>query len=208
MLGDAMARALQADGFALDRAAHADTADTALRTQPYDLVLLDLGLPGGDGLVLLRGLRARGDATPVLIVTARDALAARVAGLDAGADDYLVKPFELEELAARIRAVLRRHAGRGAPRLQAGPVSLDPATREVSVRGEPVALSAREYALLRALMDRPGAVLSRAQLEEKLYGWNAAVGSNTVDVHLHALRRKLPLLRCAAEPWPGLGARA
>lgn len=191
MLGDAMARGLRADGFALDRAADAGTADTALRTQAYDLVLLDLGLPGGDGLVLLRGLRARGDATPVLIVTARDALAARVAGLDAGADDYLVKPFELEELAARIRAVLRRHAGRGAPRLQAGPVTLDPATHAVTVRGEPVALSAREFALLRALMDRPGAVLSRAQLEEKLYGWNEGVGSNAVEVHLHALRRKL-----------------
>ena len=191
MLGDAMARGLRADGFALDRAVDAGTAGTALRTQAYDLVLLDLGLPGGDGLALLRALRARGDATPVLIVTARDALASRVAGLDAGADDYLVKPFELEELAARIRAVLRRHAGRGAPRLQAGPVTLDPATHEVSVRGEPVALSAREFALLRALMDRPGAVLSRAQLEEKLYGWNEGVGSNAVEVHLHALRRKL-----------------
>ncbi|MFN7642757.1 MAG: response regulator [Burkholderiales bacterium] len=191
MLGDAMARGLRADGFALDRAADADIAGTALRTQAYDLVLLDLGLPGGDGLALLRGLRARGDATPVLIATARDALAARVAGLDAGADDYLVKPFELEELAARIRAVLRRHAGRGAPRLQAGPVTLDPATHAVTVRGEPVALSAREFALLRALMDRPGAVLSRAQLEEKLYGWNEGVGSNAVEVHLHALRRKL-----------------
>jgi two-component system response regulator QseB len=191
MLGDAMARGLRADGFALDRAVDAGTAGTALRTQAYDLVLLDLGLPGGDGLALLRALRARGDATPVLIVTARDAIASRVAGLDAGADDYLVKPFELEELAARIRAVLRRHAGRGAPRLQAGPVTLDPATHEVSVRGEPVALSAREFALLRALMDRPGAVLSRAQLEEKLYGWNEGVGSNAVEVHLHALRRKL-----------------
>jgi two-component system response regulator QseB len=191
MLGDAMARGLRADGFALDRAVDAGTAGTALRTQAYDLVLLDLGLPGGDGLALLRALRARGDATPVLIVTARDALASRVAGLDAGADDYLVKPFELEELAARIRAVLRRHAGRGAPRLQSGPVTLDPATHEVSVRGEPVALSAREFALLRALMDRPGAVLSRAQLEEKLYGWNEGVGSNAVEVHLHALRRKL-----------------
>ncbi len=191
MLGDAMACGLRVDGFALDRAVDAGTAGTALRTQAYDLVLLDLGLPGGDGLALLRALRARGDATPVLIVTARDALASRVAGLDAGADDYLVKPFELEELAARIRAVLRRHAGRGAPRLQAGSVTLDPATHEVTVRGEPVALSAREFTLLRALMDRPGAVLSRAQLEEKLYGWNEGVGSNAVEVHLHALRRKL-----------------
>ncbi|MEI7447525.1 MAG: response regulator [Burkholderiales bacterium] len=191
MLGDAMAAGLRADGFAVDRAGDAPTADTALRTQPYDLVLLDLGLPGGDGLGVLRALRARGDDVPVLVATARDALASRVAGLDAGADDYLVKPFEPEELAARIRALLRRRAGRGSPLLRAGELTLDPATREVRLRGEPVALSAREYALLRALMDRPGAVLSRAQLEEKLYGWNDAPGSNAVEVHLHALRRKL-----------------
>jgi two-component system response regulator QseB len=191
MIADAIVRGLRADGFAIDHATTVDQADTALRTQSYDLALLDLGLPGGDGLALLRALRARGDALPVVVVTARDALPARVAGLDAGADDYLVKPFELEELGARIRAVLRRRAGRGEPTLQAGPVRLDPATRRVEVRGEPVSLSAREYALLRALMDRPGAVLSRAQLEERLYGWNEPVGSNAVEVHLHALRRKL-----------------
>ncbi|MCZ8098315.1 MAG: winged helix-turn-helix domain-containing protein, partial [Burkholderiales bacterium] len=123
--------------------------------------------------------------------TARDAVAARIAGLDAGADDYVVKPFEIEELGARIRAVLRRRAGRSEPLLRAGAVCLDPATHRVTVDGAPVALSAREYALLRALMDRPGAVLSRAQLEEKLYGWNEPIGSNAVEVHLHALRRKL-----------------
>jgi len=191
MIGEALVRGLRGDGFALDWAHDADQADTALRTQPYDLALLDLGLPRGDGLSLLRALRARGDAMPVLIVTARDAVADRIAGLDAGADDYLVKPFDLDELAARIRAVLRRRAGRGTPLLQAGPVSLDPATHRVTVRGEPVTLSAREFALLRALLDRPGAVLSRAQLEERLYGWDDAVGSNAVEVHLHALRRKL-----------------
>jgi two-component system response regulator QseB len=191
MIGDALERGLRADGFALDRVPDAEQADTALRVQAYDLVLLDLGLPRGDGLSLLRALRGRGDALPVLIVTARDAVADRVAGLDAGADDYLVKPFDLDELGARIRAVMRRRAGRGSPLLQAGPVSLDPATHRVTVRGEPVALSAREFALLRALLDRPGAVLSRAQLEERLYGWSDAVGSNAVEVHLHALRRKL-----------------
>jgi two-component system response regulator QseB len=191
MIGEALERGLRADGFALDRVTDAEQADTALRTQAYDLVLLDLGLPRGDGLSLLRALRGRGDGLPVLIVTARDAVADRVAGLDAGADDYLVKPFDLDELGARIRAVMRRRAGRGTPLLRAGPVSLDPATHRVTVRGEPVALSAREFALLRALLDRPGAVLSRAQLEEKLYGWNDAVESNAVEVHLHALRRKL-----------------
>jgi two-component system response regulator QseB len=191
MIAQALERGLRAEGFAVDHARDAREADTALRTQPYDLALLDLGLPGGDGLSLLRALRARGDALPVLIVTARDALASRVAGLDAGADDYVVKPFELDELTARIRAVLRRRAGRSAPVLVAGPVTLDPAARRVTVHDAPVALSAREYALLHALMDRPGAVLSRAQLEEKLYGWNEPVGSNAVEVHLHSLRRKL-----------------
>lgn len=191
MIGDAVERGLRGDGYAVDRAREAGEADTALRAQPRDLVLLDLALPGGDGLALLRAMRARGDATPVVVVTARDAVAARIAGLDAGADDYVVKPFEMEELGARIRAVLRRHAGRGEPLLRAGAVCLDPATHRVTFDGAPVALSAREYALLRALMDRPGAVLSRAQLEEKLYGWNEPIGSNAVEVHLHALRRKL-----------------
>jgi two-component system response regulator QseB len=191
MIGAALERGLRADGFAVDRATDAEQGDTALRTQPYDLALLDLGLPRGDGLALLRGLRARGDALPVLLVTARDAVADRIAGLDAGADDYVVKPFDLDELTARIRAVLRRRAGRAEPLLRAGRVALDPAARRVTVDDAPVALSAREYALLRALIDRPGAVLSRAQLEEKLYGWNEPVGSNAVEVHLHALRRKL-----------------
>lgn len=143
MIGEAIVRGLRGEGFALDWARDADEADTALRTQPYDFALFDLGLPRGDGLGLLRALRARGDALPVLIVTARDAVADRVAGLDGGADDSLVKPFELDELSARIRAVLRRHAGRGAPLLQAGVVTLDPASHRVTVRGEPAALSAR-----------------------------------------------------------------
>jgi two-component system response regulator QseB len=158
----------------------------------HDLVLLDLGLPRKEGLDVLRGMRRKGDARPVLIVTARDAVADRVAGLDAGADDYVLKPFELTELAARIRALLRRHSGRAAPIVALGDIALDPATHEVRVRDVPVALSGREFALLEALLARPGAVLSRAQLEEKLYGWNEEVGSNAVEVHLHALRRKLP----------------
>ena len=153
--------------------------------------MLDLGLPRKEGLDVLRAMRARGDTRPVLILTARDAVADRVAGLDAGADDYVVKPFELTELAARIRALLRRRAGRAKPVIAYGVIELDPATREMRVRGKPVALSAREFALLEALLARPGAILSRAQLEEKLYGWNEEVGSNAVEVHLHALRRKL-----------------
>jgi two-component system response regulator QseB len=156
----------------------------------YELVLLDLGLPKKDGLAVLRNLRARGERVPVLVLTARDSVSDRVTGLDAGADDYLVKPFSLEELAARIRALLRRDAGRAEPLVRVGAVTLNPATREVALDGKPVALSAREYALLEALAARPGAVLSRAQLEEKLYGWGQEVESNTVEVYIHSLRRK------------------
>jgi len=166
-------------------------AELALQEQVHDLLLLDLGLPRKQGLEVLSAMRRQGDARPVLILTARDAVADRVAGLDAGADDYLVKPFALDELAARIRALLRRRSGRADPVFSYGGIELKPATREVRVRGDPVTLSAREFALLEALMTRPGAVLSRAQLEEKLYGWNDEVESNAVDVHLHGLRRKL-----------------
>jgi two-component system response regulator QseB len=148
-------------------------------------------LPRREGLDVLRAMRGRGDARPVLIVTARDTVADRVAGLDAGADDYVVKPFELTELAARIRALLRRSAGRTQRVLAHGDIELDPVTHETRVRGEPVALSAREFALLEALLARPGAILSRAQLEDRLYGWGEEVESNAVEVHIHALRRKL-----------------
>ncbi len=157
----------------------------------HDLLVLDLGLPRKEGLDVLRAMRARGDARPVLIVTARDAVADRVAGLDAGADDYLVKPFELTELAARIRALLRRAAGRAARVIAYGNIELDPVTHETRVGGLPVMLSAREFALLEALLARPGAILSRTQLEERLYGWGEEIESNAVEVHIHALRRKL-----------------
>jgi len=142
-------------------------------------------------MAVLQGLRARGDATPVLIVTARDAVAQRIAGLNAGADDYVLKPFDLDELIARIRALMRRHAGGGSPVLQCGALTLDPVRKEVALNGEPVHLSAREFALLETLMQRPGAVLSREQLEESIYGWSEEVGSNAIEVHLHNLRRKL-----------------
>jgi two-component system response regulator QseB len=192
MIGEAVRRGLRQDGFAVDWVQDGRAVELALSENVHDLLLLDLGLPRKEGLEVLRGMRKRGDARPVLIVTARDAVADRVAGLDAGADDYVLKPFELTELAARIRALLRRRSGRAVPIVECGDIALDPATHEVRVRGVPVALSAREFALLEALLARPGAVLSRAQLEQKLYGWNEEVDSNAVEVHLHSLRRKLP----------------
>ena len=191
MIGASIQRGLKLDGFAVDWVQDGRAAELALSENVHDLVVLDLGLPRLAGLDVLRAMRRRRDARPVLIVTARDAVADRVAGLDAGADDYVVKPFELTELAARIRALLRRSAGRAEPVVSYGEIELFPVTREVRVRGEPVALSPREFAVLEALLTRPGAVLSRAQLEEKLYGWNEEVESNAVEVHIHALRRKL-----------------
>jgi two-component system OmpR family response regulator/two-component system response regulator QseB len=199
MIGDSLQRALRLEGYAVDWVRDAAAADGTLASERFDLVLLDLGLPPGagpgavhgDGLSVLRALRARRDATPVIVLTARDARGDRVAGLDAGADDYLVKPFELDELNARIRAVLRRHAGRAEPLLTAGEVTLDPATRRVTRGGVPVALSAREFAVVEALMAKPGAVLSRAQLEDRLYGWGEEIESNAVSVYIHQLRKKL-----------------
>ncbi|HTP47283.1 MAG TPA: response regulator transcription factor [Casimicrobiaceae bacterium] len=191
MIGASVRQGLGQDGFTVDWVADGRDAELALAEGVHDALLLDLGLPKRAGLEVLAAMRRRGDARPVLILTARDALADRVAGLDAGADDYMVKPFELDELAARLRALLRRSAGRAAPVLRYADIELDPAAHEVRRGGEPVSLSGREFALLEALLMRPGAILSRAQLEEKLYGWEDAVESNAVEVHLHALRRKL-----------------
>jgi two-component system response regulator QseB len=191
MIGASVRRGLGQDGFTVDWVSDGRAVELALADRVHDALVLDLGLPKRTGLEVLQAMRRRGDARPVLILTARDAVADRVAGLDAGADDYMVKPFELGELAARLRALLRRSAGRAAPVLVHGELTLDPATREARRNGEPVALSAREFALLEALLARPGAILSRAQLEEKLYGWSESVESNAVEVHIHALRRKL-----------------
>jgi two-component system, OmpR family, response regulator QseB len=191
MIGESVQRGLKQDGFAVDWVADGRAAELALADRVHDLLVLDLGLPRKEGLAVLRSMRQRGDLRPVLIVTARDAVTDRVAGLDAGADDYLVKPFELTELAARIRALLRRSAGRAEPVVAYGDIELFPVTREVRLRGVPVSLSPREFAVLEALLTRPGAILSRAQLEEKLYGWHEEVDSNAVEVHIHALRRKL-----------------
>jgi two-component system OmpR family response regulator/two-component system response regulator QseB len=198
MIGAGLRDALKLDGYAVDWVRDAAAAHVTLSSERFDLVLLDLGLPPGpagtpvrDGLDVLRGVRARGDATPVIVLTARDGVGDRVAGLDAGADDYLVKPFELDELNARIRAVLRRHSGRAQTVLRHAGVTLDPATRQVTRDGQPVLLSAREFAVLEALMVRPGALLSRAQLEDRLYGWGEEIESNAVSVYIHQLRRKL-----------------
>jgi len=191
MVGEAVRKGLRQDGFAIDWVQDGAAASLALRQEDYALVLLDLGLPQKNGLAVLQELRAAGNKVPVLIATARDAVADRVAGLDAGADDYLIKPYDLEELSARMRALLRRQAGRADSLIEVRDVSLNPATREVLLQGRPVTLSAREFTLLQAFLDRPGVVLSRAQLEEKLYGWDDSVDSNAIEVHIHALRKKL-----------------
>lgn len=191
MIGEAVLDLLRAEHYAVDWVKDGDMADTALRTQTYDLVLLDLGLPRRDGLAVLRDLRTRKERIPVLIATARDSIQQRIEGLDAGADDYVLKPYDLDELLARIRALIRRAAGRAEPIYEHKGVSINPATREVAVRGEPVVLSAREWAVLEPLLARPGLVLSRTQLEEKLYGWKDEISSNAVEVYIHGLRRKL-----------------
>ena len=191
MIGEAVADLLRAEHYAVDWARDGDAADTALRTQPYDLVLLDLGLPRRDGITVLRDMRARKNRTPVLVATARDAVAQRIEGLDAGADDYVLKPYDLDELLARIRALQRGATGRAEPVYEHKGVCINPATREATVNGVPVVLSAREWAVLEPLIARPGMVLSRQQLEDKLYGWGDEVSSNAVEVYIHGLRKKL-----------------
>ncbi len=191
MIGEAVLQVLRGQHYAVDWVRDGAMADEALKSEHYDLLLLDLGLPKRNGLEVLRSLRQRRETVPVLIATARDGVADRIAGLDAGADDYVVKPYDIDELLARIRALLRRSAGRGEPAFEHRGVSLNPATREASVDGQPVSLSAREWAVLEPLLARPGAVLSRAQLEEKLYGWKDDVSSNAVEVYIHGVRKKL-----------------
>jgi two-component system, OmpR family, response regulator QseB len=191
MIGEAIRAGLKREGFAVDWVHDAAVAAQALGTDPFELMLLDLGLPGSDGLQLLKTLRSRGESLPVLIITARDAISDRVQGLDAGADDYLTKPFDLDELAARIRALLRRRSGRATAVIEHLGVVLDPASHRVTHRGVEIALSPREFALLQLLLERPGAILSRGQIEERLYGWGEELESNAVEVHIHGLRRKL-----------------
>lgn len=192
MIGASVQDGLRAEGYAVDWERDGQSASTAL-AQPgvYDLVLLDLGLPRRDGLSVLKELRARRDRIPVLIATARDAVSERIAGLDAGADDYVVKPYDLDELLARIRALLRRASGHAEPVFTHGNVTVDPQSRQATVDGQPVMLTAREWAVLQPLISRPGMIFSRAQLEEKLYSWSDEIASNAVEVYVHGLRKKL-----------------
>ena len=191
MIGEAARQGLRQEGHTVDWVRDGREAEAAVGGAPYDAVLLDLGLPRRDGLAILKSWRSRAIEVPVLIITARDAVSDRVAGLDAGADDYLVKPFDLDELSARVRAVARRRSGRAESVVRVGELEIDTAARHVRWKGSDVNLSAREYALLEALANRPGAYLTRAQLEERLYGWDEEIASNAVEVHIHALRRKL-----------------
>ncbi|MEP6722148.1 MAG: response regulator [Variovorax sp.] len=191
MIGETLLDLLRGENYAVDWVRDGEMADTALRSHRYDLMLLDLGLPRRDGLEVLRSLRARRDSVPVLVATARDAVGDRVAGLDAGADDYVVKPYDMTELLARIRALIRRRAGHGEPTFSHLGVTLNPATHEATLNGQPVALSAREWAVIEPLIARPGVLMSRAQLEEKLYSWKDDISSNAVEVYIHGLRKKL-----------------
>jgi two-component system OmpR family response regulator len=191
MIGEIVLETLRTEAYAVDWVKDGAMADGALRVESYDLVILDLGLPKKDGLDVLKSLRARKQRMPVLVTTARDAVEQRIAGLNAGADDYVLKPYDIDELLARIRAHLRRASGRAEPVYEYGNVSINPATKEVTVDGEAVLLSSREWAVLEPLLARPGLILSRAQLEEKLFGWKDEINSNAVEVYIHGLRRKL-----------------
>lgn len=191
MIGESIQRGLRNTGFAVDWVQDGEAAGLALGNGVYDMLILDLGLPRKGGLELLGEMRARGNDLPVLIVTARDAVDDKVAGLNSGADDYLVKPFDFNELNARVNAIMRRRSGRGNPAMIYGALTLDPIAHQVTLRGQEVVISAKEFALLHALMAVPGAVRSRAELEEALYGWDEEVGSNAVEVHIHNLRNKL-----------------
>jgi len=191
MIGAAVAEALKDSAYAVDWVRDGVLAIEAVRSETYDIALLDLGLPMMDGLEVLKKVRAGSGRLPVIILTARDGLSDRIHGLDLGADDYLVKPFEIGELLARMRAVLRREGSGAPPILTNGQLQLDPATREASFSGETAVLSAREFALLQALLARPGTILSRAELERHLYGWSEEVESNAVEFLIHSVRRKL-----------------
>lgn len=193
MIAEAISVGLKNARYAVDWVNDGRTAETALNSQQYDLVLLDLGLPGQDGLTVLRHLRQSKNNTPVLIVTARDDLESRLSGLDGGADDYIIKPFDLSELLARIRAVLRRQSGQSTPQLTNGTMTLDPSNYQVTLleNPHPISLSNKEFAILQALMTRPGIIHSRADLEDKLYAWGDEVESNAIDFLIHGLRKKI-----------------
>lgn len=191
MIGKAVQLGLTKAGFAADWVLDGRSAELAVANEVYDAAILDLGLPKKDGMAVLRTIRQSGNAIPVLIMSARDAVTDRIAGLEAGADDYVLKPFDLDELVARVRTVIRRRSGQASPSLRAGKLTLDPIKKTVDFAGDAIELSAKEFAVLEALMQRPGAVLSREQLEESVYGWDQEISSNAIEVHLHRLRKKL-----------------
>lgn len=193
MIAEAVLNGLKTARYAVDWVNNGNTAEQVLNSQQYDLVLLDLGLPGQDGLQVLKHLRQEKNNTPVLIVTARDDLDSRLAGLDGGADDYIIKPFDLSELLARIRAVLRRQSGQSTPLLSNGAITLNPTNYQVTLADQPtpIELSNKEFAILQALMTRPGIIHSRADLEDKIYAWGDEVESNAIDFLIHALRKKI-----------------
>ena len=195
MVGKSLQRGLVQAGFSVDWVRDGREAELALGHGIHDLTILDLGLPKVDGMKLLEMLRSRGNGMPVLIASARDTVRDKIAGLEAGADDYVLKPFDLDGLIARVRALLRRHAGSGTPVLRFGALLLDPARRVVTLHDQPVELSAREFGLLEALMLRPGTVISKEKLEESIYGWGEEIASNAIEVHVHNLRRKLGAYR-------------
>ncbi|WJN58012.1 response regulator [Pseudomonas sp. SO81] len=190
-LGEGLRLGLRQEGYTVDWLQDGASALHALLSEDFDLLVLDLGLPRMSGLQVLRELRRSGSALPVLILTARDATEDRIAGLDAGADDYLVKPFDLDELKARLRALLRRSAGRAELRIEHAGVSLDPSSQQVSYQGKPVPMTPKEYLLLHELLSQPGRVLTRERLAQLLYGWDEEAESNTLEVHIHHLRKKL-----------------
>ena len=205
VLADGLTRSLRQADFVVDCAHNGEEADHVLTAQTYDLVILDLGLPKLDGLDVLKRLRRRGATVPVLVLTARDALADRVKGLDLGADDYLTKPFDLPELEARARALIRRGQSGGGSLLTHGPLTLDTSGRRATLRGVPLELSAREFGVLEVLMLRSGRVVNKDQLAEQLYGWDEEVGANAIEVYVHRLRKKVESAGVALRTIRGLG---
>lgn len=190
MIGEAVRKGLQQEGLAVDWTASGEDGLAAFAVEPYDLMVLDLGLPGISGLDVLREVRSRGSSAPVIILTAWDQVSQRILGLDSGADDYMIKPFDLDELAARVRALLRRNTGRADPTIRVGDLEVVPTTRKVLYREKEISLSPREFALLSLLAEEPGRLFSKRQLEEKIYGWGEEIASNAVEVHIHNIRRK------------------
>lgn len=191
IIGDAIVQGLQMEGYAADWVEDKESAETALGTTAYDLITLDIGLPDGSGLDIIKNLRHASNFLPILILTAYDDINYKVEGLDAGADDYLIKPFDLNELYARLRALRRRNCGRAIPKLRFDDIELDPASKVVTQGGQRVDLGPREFAILQTLLEKQGHIISKTQIEDGLYGWDMEIASNTVEVHVHGIRKKM-----------------